>query len=198
MLRNAESTRLHIKIPRSTLGLMVSKPAGLLVTEEVIQDGLHSLPDTRNRFARATMGDQSTHVLQKESGRLLCPDDFLYVEKKRPASVGKTLLMPRLAKGLAREASAKDIKGRDTGLGVHLGDIPLEILIVIYEQCLVGTMVEVMPIGLTGCRIPLAGEYALRALRVVESDVKSPDAGEKIYELVGGLLGHTPPNHIQI
>jgi hypothetical protein len=101
-----------------------------------------------------------------------------------------------LAKGLAREASAKDIKGRDTGLGVHLGDIPLEVFIVIYEQRLVGTVIEVMPIGLTGCWIPLAGEYALSSLSVVKSDVKSPDTGEKIDELIGGLFGHTRAKHI--
>jgi hypothetical protein len=135
------------------------------------------------------MGDQSAHVLQKEGGRLFDPNDFLYVEKERATRIGKSLLMPRLAKGLAREASTKDIKSGDAGLGVHLGDIPLEVFIVVVEQGLVGPMIEVVPVGLTGGRIPLAGKYALGALRIVESYVKTPDSGEKVDELVDGLLG---------
>jgi len=59
-------------------------------------------------------------------------------------------------------------------------------------------MIEVVPVGLTGCRIPLAGKYALGALRIVESYVKTADASEKIDELVGGLWGHARPKHIPI
>jgi hypothetical protein len=60
------------------------------------------------------MGDQSAHILQEESGRLFDPDDFFYVEKERAAGIGKTLLMTRLAKRLAWEASAEDVKSGDT------------------------------------------------------------------------------------
>ena len=106
--------------------------------------------------------------------------------------------MPRLAERLARETSTEDIKSWDSRLGVHLGDIPLEVLIIIYEERLIRAMVEVMPIGLTRGWIPLAGEYALGALRIVESYVETADSGEKIDELVGGLLGHALTKHILI
>jgi hypothetical protein len=103
--------------------------------------------------------------------------------------------VPRLAKGLARKASAKDVKSRYTGLRIHLSDITLEILIIVPEQSPVGTVIEVVTVGLTGGRIPLARKDTLGALRIVESDVKSSDSGEKIDELVDGLFGHAPPKH---
>jgi hypothetical protein len=53
-------------------------------------------------------------------------------------------------------------------------------------------MIEVVPVGLTGGRIPLARKDTLGALSIVESDVESSDSGEKIDELVDGLLGHAP------
>ena len=175
---------------------MVAKATRLLIAEEVIQDGLHRLADARNRFTWATMGYQAAHVLQEEGGRLLDPDDFLYVEKERAAGIGKSLLMTRLAKRLTREASTKDIKSRDAGLRIHLSDIPLEVFVVVGEQGLIGTMVEVVPVSLTGGWIPLARKDTLGSLSIVESDVESSDSGEKIDKLVDGLLGHAPPKHI--
>ena len=198
MLRNAKVTRLHVKISWGALGLMVTKPTRFLRTEEVVQDGLHRLADARNCFTWATMGNQSTNVLQEKGLRLLYADNLLNVEKQSATSIGKALLVPRLTKRLTWESSAEDIKSWDSGLGVHLGDIPLEILIIIYEECLVRAMVEVVPIGLTRGRIPLAGKYALGSLRIVESYVETADSGEKIDELVRGLLGHARPKHIPI
>jgi hypothetical protein len=56
-------------------------------------------------------------------------------------------------------------------------------------------VIEVVTVGLTGGRVPLAGKYALRSLGIVESYMEPSDTGEKIDELVGGLLGHEPPKH---
>ena len=106
--------------------------------------------------------------------------------------------MPRLAERLARETSTEDIKIWDSRLGVHLGDIPLEVLIIINEELLIRAMVEVMPIGLTRGWIPLARKDTLCALGIVESDVESSDSSEKIDEPVDGLLGHARPKHIPI
>jgi hypothetical protein len=55
-------------------------------------------------------------------------------------------------------------------------------------------MIEVVPVGLTGGRIPLARKDTLGALGIVEGDMESTDSSEKIDELVNGLLGHDPPN----
>ena len=103
--------------------------------------------------------------------------------------------MPSLAKWLAGKASAEDIESWDTGLRVHLSDITLEILIIVREESPVCTVIEVVTVGLTRGRVPLAGKYALRSLGIVESDMEPSDSGEKIYELVSGLLGHAPPKH---
>ena len=196
MLGNTEVASFNVKIPWGTLRLMVSKTAGLLVTEKVIQDGLHRLPDARNSFARATVCDQSAYVLQEEGCRLFDPNNFLYIEKERATSIRKSLFVPRLAEGLARKASAKDVKSWDTSLRVHLCDITLEILIIVREQSPVGTVIEVMTVGLTGGRVPLARKHALRPLGIVESYVKTTDSGEKIDELVDGLFGHALHMHI--
>ena len=70
-------------------------------------------------------------------------------------------------------------------------------------------MVEIVPVGLTGGRIPLARKNTLGALRIVESDMESTDSCEKIDELIRegrnllggcwlswcGLHGHGLTNH---
>jgi hypothetical protein len=52
-----------------------------------------------------------------------------------------------------------------------------------------------MTICLSRSRIPFAGEYALSSIGVIEGDVKTSDSGEKIDELVGGLLCHAEGKH---
>ena len=196
MLGNTEVTRFHVKIPGSIFRLMVTKATGLLIAEEAIQDGLHRLTDTRHGLTWATMGDQSAHVLQEEGSRLFDPNNFLYVEKECATGIGKTLLMARLAKRLAWEASAEDVKSWDPCLGIYLGDVSLEVFVIVQKQGPVCPMIEVAPVGLTGGRIPLARKDTPGAIGVIESDMESSDSSEKIDELVGALLGHTPPKHI--
>ena len=59
-------------------------------------------------------------------------------------------------------------------------------------------MVEVMPVSLTGGWIPLARKDTLGSLGIVESDMESSNSGEKVDELVNGLLGHARAKHIPI
>ena len=47
-------------------------------------------------------------------------------------------------------------------------------------------MVEIVPVGLTSGRIPLARKNTLGTLGIVESDMESTDSCEKIDELVDG------------
>ena len=142
------------------------------------------------------MGDESAYVLQEKGLRLLYADNLLNIEKESATSIGKALLMPRLTERLARESAAKDVKIWDALLRIDLGNIPLEVFVVVGEQGLVCPMIEVVPVGLTRGRIPFARKDTLGALSIVESDVESTDSGEKIDELVGGLLGHNSPKHI--
>ena len=58
-------------------------------------------------------------------------------------------------------------------------------------------LAEVMLVCLSRRRVPLTSEHALTPVGVIERDVKTSDAGEKIDELVGGLLCHGSPKHIQ-
>jgi hypothetical protein len=79
------------------------------------------------------MGDESTYVLQEKGLWPLNLNNLLHFEKKRTSSIGKTLLMAGLTKGLAWKASAQDVKIWDSSFGVYRRDITLEVLIVIYE-----------------------------------------------------------------
>ena len=101
--------------------------------------------------------------------------------------------MSRLAEGLTREAAAKDIEIWDALLGVDLSDVPCEILVIVSKQLRI-ILTEVMLVGLSRCRVPFTSENALGACSVIESDVESTDSGEKIDELIDGLLGHALPN----
>ena len=104
--------------------------------------------------------------------------------------------MPSLAKRLTWEAPAENIKIRDTGLRIYLSYISRKVLIFVSEYSLIRTVIKVMPVCLSGRRIPFASKYTLSALSVIKRYVKSANTSEKIDEPVWGLLGHNLLKHI--
>jgi hypothetical protein len=140
------------------------------------------------------MSDQTPDVLKEKGPRALIPNDFLNVKEECSTGIREPLLLSCLAERLTRKTAAKDIEIWDALLGVDLSDVPCEILVIVSKQLRI-ILTEVMLVGLSRCRVPFTSENALGACSVIESDVESTDSGEKIDELVGGLLGHAPPKH---
>lgn len=112
------------------------------------------------------------NILEEECEGPFLGDDVPHIEKERPLRrMREALSLSDRAERLAREAPAKNVKVRDR-LRVDLRDVPVNLL--------AGPVRRICRLRVL---VPFRREDALAALRRLEAEPDSSDAGEEVDEL---------------
>ena len=149
------------------------------------------------------MCQKPSNIFEEKRPWLLSLKYLLNSEEQSTPGVSKPLAVASMAKRLTWEPPAQHVKIWNAMIRnfriklfiqLNLSYIPCKAAVIISEKLGVAFMEEML-VCLSRSEIPFTCEYALATAIFRQGNMKPADTGEKIDELVGGLLCHASHKH---